>query len=277
MNVDTSRIGITYLTKTEAFDIIKNKCSDWDYNDLPIYRGTNLKSNEFALIEPDKRIRKSAFAVNNIYTTLIDNSPYWEEYPKRSKSLICSFDKGYAETYSTAYRVIPFNNSNWGVCVDDDIWHSFFYIIYDIYGGDFTMNMFNESIRSLIPDEYNNHKFTHEDDIIYSLKNTNKNNIIVYPESDKFSKYIFDNIEKYDNLYDLLIDITEPVKNKFKLLDYNSLIKSYNKIDNDHEVWSDSTCILVRDDILILIMNNLYNDNYMNENKIITKFKYFNK
>lgn len=270
------KIGVYGLEKQEAFDIIKDKCSDWDYNDLPIYRGSDLGYDN-VLVNPSERLRTSANARFNIYTTLIDNSPLWKDYPKRSKSLICSFDKSYAENYSTAYRVIPFNNSNWGVCIDNDIWNSFLYINDYIYKSDtFKMNMFNDLVIQCIPDEYINHTFLFEDNIINSLKNTNKDNIITYPDTDNFSDYIYDNIEKYDNLYELLIDITDPVKNKFKNFKYSELIKN-NYVIANNEVWTDSTAILVRDDILILIMNDLYTENYVNENKIITKFKNFCK
>jgi hypothetical protein len=136
--------------------------------------------------------------------------------------------------------------------------------------------MFNDLVIQCIPDEYINHTFLFEDNIINSLKNTNKDNIITYPDTDNFSDYIYDNIEKYDNLYELLIDITDPVKNKFKNFKYSELIKN-NYVIANNEVWTDSTAILVRDDILILIMNDLYTENYVNENKIITKFKNFCK
>lgn len=153
-----NKIGVYGLENDEAINIIKDKCSDWNYNDLPIYRGTDL-SFDYILINPSERTRKSANARFNIYTTLIDNSPYWKEYPKRSKSLICTLDKNKAINYGYNYRVIPFDNSKWGICENSDIWFSFENIKKIANDSSYDMNQFNFKIFDLIPNELKYHDF----------------------------------------------------------------------------------------------------------------------
>jgi hypothetical protein len=256
------KIGVYGLEKQEAFDIIKDKCSDWDYNDLPIYRGSDLGYDN-VLVNPSERLRTSANARFNIYTTLIDNSPLWKDYPKRSKSLICTLDIKKSKNYGKNYRVIPFDNSKWGVCEKSDIWFSFNNIKRIAFDEFYNMNEFNFKIFNLIPNDLRYHDFDKQDLILKSLIDTNKNNMNINVHVGDFVKYIQDNIDKYDNLYELLVDITDPNKNNFKLLEYNTLIGNYNKRDVEHEIWTDSSCILMAESSLIELFSKKKNESYL--------------
>ena len=87
----------------------------------PIYRGLRNNISLYAFVEPEKYTRVSA-NTENYYTLMIDNSPNWEGYPKRSKSIICSSSKSGASGYGNVYRVIPKNGAKIGVCSSDDFW-----------------------------------------------------------------------------------------------------------------------------------------------------------
>ena len=50
---------------------------------------------------------------------VIDNSKYWKDFPKRSRSLICRYNS------SNYYRVIPLDGSIWGETNERDFWSSF--------------------------------------------------------------------------------------------------------------------------------------------------------
>src|SRR5271168_3608736 len=91
-----------------------------------IYKGfnTNLGHN-FLLTDPSQKERKSA-NTSNQYTLLMDNLPAWKEYPKRSRSLVCSTSSDRAASYGNVYLVLPFNGARIGICPEYDIWDSFY-------------------------------------------------------------------------------------------------------------------------------------------------------
>ena len=97
------------------------------YN-FAIFRGSKtynqskvMFSNPASRIEP----RKSAMNIGNYYTLWMDNNPEWAEYPKRSKSLICTSCSAFANWYGFVKVVIPLVNTKIGVCPEIDIWKSF--------------------------------------------------------------------------------------------------------------------------------------------------------
>ena len=110
------------ITREEFIDALYTKCKQ-ALNAAPIYRG-NTNPFDYGFVSPGKYTRKSA-NTTNWYTFILNNSPSWSQYPKRS--LICSFDKNVAETYGggRVYRIFPTDNANIGICPAADIWMSF--------------------------------------------------------------------------------------------------------------------------------------------------------
>ena len=88
-----------------------------------IYRGVD-KEFDKRLYKPSVGGRISA-NTSNFVTLLVDNLDSWKQYPKRSKSLICSTDWSISEIYGPVFIVLPKNGSKIGVCVEDDFWYSF--------------------------------------------------------------------------------------------------------------------------------------------------------
>ena len=92
-----------------------------------IYRGIRSeKYKNFLEATPNNSIRRSANEKTNIYTLLAsDILESWRNFPKRSKSVICSTNLYTAKSYGDGYVVIPQNNAVFGVCPEDDMWFSF--------------------------------------------------------------------------------------------------------------------------------------------------------
>jgi hypothetical protein len=258
------------IDRNQAINIITEKCYNFSRNGISIYRGM-LNNDDYLYIKPTDYVRISQ-NTNNIYTTIIDNSPYWKEYPKRSKSIVCSTNFYTSEQYGDIYIVIPFNNSNWGVCSSNDIWVSFDYIrnVLNFYNmEDFNLIIGNMISKEKLP--------TDQNELLDILKNINYENIII----DNYSDIEFNNLEKtiynllkdYNNLYDLLIDITKPDINKFELMTYDKL-NIYKEYYVNNEIWTDSECILIKYDLFNKLIDSIPT---LNENFKIKKFKNFIK
>ena len=80
--------------------------------------------------DSSKVTRKSA-NTRNWYTLLFDHVlPAWQNYPKRSKSFICTTNMSTAQNYAAlggndGFQVHPVGNPIIGVCPRGDIWRSF--------------------------------------------------------------------------------------------------------------------------------------------------------
>ncbi len=87
-----------------------------------IYRGTN-KSQK--IIIQDYPLNRNSRNTTNEFTILVDNFlPSWKNYPKRSKSFICTTSHYIADGYGEPYFVLPYGNPDIGVCSDIDMWDS---------------------------------------------------------------------------------------------------------------------------------------------------------
>jgi hypothetical protein len=96
------------ITEEKVIELLKN-CKHIDLDNPTIGRYCALLE-DYYLIDPKKHDRRSA-NTQNYYTYIIDNSKDWEDFPKRSKSLICH---GYAKIppYYDQY-IIKNNDDSW--------------------------------------------------------------------------------------------------------------------------------------------------------------------
>lgn len=113
------------IKKDEAVKFYTEKCKKYskDKSNPVLYRGVD-GNDPYNIVDPTKTERKSAYTSNHT-TLLIDNLPSWKNYPKRSRSIICTLDGGVAGGYGQKFRVIPSDNCKFGVCPRSDIWYSF--------------------------------------------------------------------------------------------------------------------------------------------------------
>src|SRR5574344_698462 len=142
-------------------DIDFNKCDVALENykkGIRIYRGM---PSDIPILYGDysNNIRRST-DTNNYYTEILDNSPDWRDYPKRSKSFICSVAQARAKSCSNGhdfYVVLPLNDPVIGVCGTNDIWYGFDlkkYGIPDLY-------YFNKTIMRLMNEIIGNSDYTY--------------------------------------------------------------------------------------------------------------------
>lgn len=119
-------------------------------NGNKIFRGTRNKY-QIIVSDPSKYERESANTTNQ-YNLLISHMlPSWQEWPKRSRSLICSEDPNTAEAYSMGnpFIVLPLGNPIIAVCPYEDFWNSF-----QIMANDFNELFldFFKTVRYMLPD-----------------------------------------------------------------------------------------------------------------------------
>jgi hypothetical protein len=221
------------LSKEDFLELKMTYCKDWNKDDTKIFKGIDTILSEYNYINPTIIERKSA-NTSNISTLLFDNSPYNINYPKRSKSLICTSNYNRATLYGDVYRVIPFDGAKIAVCPDYDFWYSFRKIAE--YGN---IDDFND----LISSSYSNcwtplepAKFLHD---------INDKNYDIFI---KQLQNLCDKL-KIINTYNLPTEINDYFKlfdaklNDINLYDY----KKYAKMDlENNEVWTDSKCLLYR-------------------------------
>ena len=229
------------ITEDEAISLLNKHCRQAMNNFFvghPIYRG--LKNNNYYLwIDPSDFERKSA-NTKNYYTLLIDNSPYWKDYPKRSKSIICTMDNNTAIEYGHDYIVFPYDGAKIGICPQEDFWFGF-----DNKTIKEDLNSFNENLKKLF--KINNIPLNDKSykGIVKSFKEFDKKyklQTLYFDEIDRFvTTHFIEWFKDYNgNLLDHLNKLFDPKKNGFKLQTVNKPIQcSYC------EVWTDSKSILI--------------------------------
>ncbi len=93
----------------------------------PIFRGFKGSPPDLGIMNTNRMDRVSA-NTKNIYTVWMDNHPAWKDYPKRSKSIICSLSEARAGSYayeSATMLIIPADINRIGICPGEDLWESF--------------------------------------------------------------------------------------------------------------------------------------------------------
>lgn len=125
-------VSNTFDSKDDILKIINTKCSNfsWMLDKSTLYRGDktfdSLFSSPAAIINTSNSFRTSK-TISNWYTLILDNSPDYKDFPKRSKSLICTNSIKYASEFSDdtsrdLYNVIPTSNSSIGSVGKSDMW-----------------------------------------------------------------------------------------------------------------------------------------------------------
>jgi len=233
------------ITSDEAVDIIKKKCST-AYKayirdkSTQIFRGMSGSGN-YKFVDPSKHIRKSAHT-KNYYTLLIDNLPAWKNYPKRSKSIVCTTNLATANIYGIVYIVFPFNGSKIGVCKGNDIWYSF-KKVKDMYN--FNIDLY-EYVYDLIGEHLNDDSWSKFVSQIKKVDKVAKN----FPDHIFVRLYYLQNWwDKYDSLLNVLADFISP--NEFQIK------KVGDPLPQKREVWMDGKSVLIKHSLFDDIMDKL--------------------
>lgn len=113
-------------SKNDAVNFCQKNCQKFikagNYN---IFRGYNKPSELFLIMDPSQGDSRKSTSGYEYTALLIDNLPSWKQYPKRSRSVICTSSKSESKEYGASWRVIPSDNCTFGVCPTFDMWLSF--------------------------------------------------------------------------------------------------------------------------------------------------------
>lgn len=235
----------------EAKQKIAEHCQDVIKNNIWIYRGIPNTSEYLfgnATFSPP---RKSANTYN-FATLIIDNSTEWQEFPKRSKSYICSSSKNYAGGYGKLYRVYPYDGANIGICSGRDIWWSFKQTMdkLDIS----SIDALNQTLKKLFEAVLNKNQV----DLSYdALKQACEEiDIKLHQHNYDFFEFASHYGQLHPVCFNLLIQLTKQYKLPLlhgltRLLD--PVVNGFTHINISHaksgtlpsnnEVWTDSPCI----------------------------------
>lgn len=217
-------------------DLLKKKCKNnlksLINGKVTIYRGDDnfRKVGDIVLISPGDRISANT---SNEYTILFsDVLSSWKKYPKRNHSIICSTDYKYADTYGTSYIIIPFDNTNVGICPSYDFWESF-----------------NNAFREILDFKSDSFLLTTLNDFLSYIKFENNINILEKKFSEIYSKYKNSNyygIFMLDKLKSAFYDKSiYDVLNKYFSPEYNGFILKSNLLGlpEKREIWFDNQAI----------------------------------
>jgi hypothetical protein len=211
------------------------------YKRTSIWRGKAKDTRDILFIKPSSFERISANATSNYYTLLIDNSKYWKEYPKRSKSIMCTINWENAKSYiafqtmDEPYQVIPKLNAKIAVCPRGDFWWSF------INGIEIMQNNLDKWYIGRSLDAFNDCLRTQ---LILSNENSFASLKKAIDTKYKLSYEEMQNIKKYNcsTLYEFIDYCLNPELNGFKLMNYDD---SFQIVGNN-EVWTDSDSLMVK-------------------------------
>ncbi len=214
----------------DAFLKMKEKnCKQAEKN--VIYRGIKKGTKEkYLFIEPSEHTRVSEYT-ENWYMLLMELLPQWKEFPKLSKSIICTTRINEADNWGDIYRVYPYDGAVLAVAPYRHFWGSF----------DLTMPEVNEVIIMLLKlfkmDIHDN-----ETDpnvlkrALSKIDAMDKSKITTDELSNIFVENIFTSIKYGVPVLKALAKLLPA--NKFKL------IKVGDRIPGNVQVWTESPCLL---------------------------------
>jgi hypothetical protein len=222
--LENNRIDTTELEQKDFEMLLEKYCTQFSFDDKPIYRGVDLKSKYYK-IDPKLYTRKSR-NTQNYYTLLMSE---WKNIPPRNKSMICTFEKRLSSGYGDVFRVIPFDNSYWGI---SKTW------IKTIYNG---LNLidFNDSLYDFGVSKGILLKDDNYDEFMNQLQNFTGDDYLNFLSKSEQS-YFLRNDMKGKRLDIAIKELIVPNEN-IKSCSYNELLKlEYNPV----ELWTDSICLL---------------------------------
>lgn len=198
--------------------------------DNPIYRG--MKDTGAYVLGTGNEISRRSANTENYYTLIVDTDPAWSNYPKRSKSFICSTSLNRSLGYGSLYVVIPLEHQSIGVCSEIDFWESFG----DPSPADINSALYDLSRETGIPLSSSNSSALKEDlDKISKSLVTHQNIKIPYDID-----YI--GFRRGDNLWKAYADFMEPSKNGF------TITNDVASIPDNREVWMSGNVLFIKSD-----------------------------
>jgi hypothetical protein len=229
------------VTIDKIIDFLKKNCSEFLYNNLmdPLFRGVNTNYDTgVVIIDPTTGIRRSANTYNH-YTLIMDNSPYYEGWPKRSKSLICTTNSDVAKNYGNVMAVIPVNGSKIGIVPSTDIW--------DI------------KVKFYRMPKYSNMNLGDVPELLYDLgfPDTSFEQMMKYSTTNKFKKFIKFYISSIPP-EDFMPYLLKKMSPRELGLEFKTTLNFKTNNYPDNECWVEGKCVLIRKDLYFEKIANMF-------------------
>lgn len=267
----------TVLTKEKAIELIKSKCDVKNY----LYRGYK-SGGDYLMFDGSKGSRVSPDSSNH-HNIILDHiiSNEYNEFSLRSKSTICTTDKGYADNYGEVYRVFPFKDIDVSVMGDSDIFDKRVEIgnaSYSINGWNNifdNMNLDNKSYNSFINgfkkywDNMSSEFIDNLDEYFKLIKKTDDydlQDVIKVAEEEIHDEFygnqsILINSDNFDNdigylLYTIFMyqtdNINRIIENAYDPYELNMEVinvSDISKIKGSQEVWFSGKCVAIKESL----------------------------
>lgn len=209
---------------------------------------------------------RSSIVDASIFNELLDNRlSSWKDYPKRSKSFICTTDIIYTEPFGPTYNVYPVGDPLIAICPKGDIYDGFSHVL-----GAASTNSFSQQLK-LVINTVNQitpiqsiSDFIKIMNIIWSGKNKKILailKILGYASTEEYLTFIFNALfpfnfssfkyyyKKHSSFYEFLDTEFSPKSNDFKLIRLSNL--SSDDLDGsiEHEVWFSGPAYFIKIDM----------------------------
>lgn len=224
----------------------------------PIVRGFDAPNT--GIIDTNGMNRTSA-NTKNYYTIWMDNHPDWAEYPKRSKSLICSTSTRTASGFGDLSIIIPADSNKIGVCSESDLWGSFTFMNHRVQQHISSVGSLDDLVELIhyialsagISETELSQAEKSYSALTEVLKKCTKEKISQawsVVANDRKKQYIPDTLALFDaynykNMFDLMQDVMQPEENDFYVTAAANIT-----VGLDQEVWTQGQCATIRLDYL---------------------------
>lgn len=246
------------ITPEEAVEWCKTHASKFIANKQKIFRGMNIDS-KIGIFDTNLLNRTSANTYN-YYTVWMDNNNKWKQYPKRSKSYVCTPDWGVARGFGDIHLIIPEDGAKIGICSSHDLWDSFEFCLSraGLTSLDRLMDDFNRMFKLILPSGFMSGAAANYSDLLKCLKavtlekltrynaenHKNSENNCTVKWAERLKKF------NYDSLLDFMIDTFDPEENDFKVKSASNIGKL-----NDVEIWVQGKVLQVTENAAYLNKN----------------------
>jgi hypothetical protein len=116
------------ISPENAFELIDKHCSAFAHSmdHQQLFRGGSGTTHPNKCLLGNSNVGEPRRSANtsNYFTWWADNHPDWKNFPKRSRSFICSSDYFTADQYGTAMLFVPYDNAHVGVVPADDLFNA---------------------------------------------------------------------------------------------------------------------------------------------------------
>lgn len=228
------------ITGEEAIALLRKHCKDaLETIDTPIVRGMRM-GDRFQLIAGEDGGRKSK-NTSNYYTAILDEV-LPGEFPRRSKSIICTSFEGfdYAKSYGTVYALFPFDGVDIGVCPSGDIWD----VAITLGGMTHELPEWNSIFKEAgVPD-------TSYRDMIRKMREIRDSDV----DSD-FKTFLIDLEAENDGM-----DFEDMIASEYAMPFTHTTTANPDYNDGEHELWISGKCVAIRWNIFLDIKEELANE-----------------